>query len=158
MHVSVAYKIRAHLANLPPGAILSSQGLIHLGPRGALDMALSRLNSDHRIKRKAWGIYVNTPDGEEYDIAPQTLAEAKAQAFNKTVLPFGKTIAHLLKFPPKLPNPATEQSLVAALDTGDKAASENVDSDGYQLVRAKKEGSTTSKKASRKGFEILWHR
>jgi hypothetical protein len=122
MHVSVKYKILAHLANLAPGVIITSQSLIHLGPRGALDMALSRLNSKKRIKRKAWGLYINTPDGEDYHIDSQTIAEAKAQAFNKTVLPFGKTIAHLLKFPHKMPYSDTESSPKTAADTTPGAA------------------------------------
>lgn len=97
--MSVMKKIRVFLDALSSGIIFSTQGLIHLGSRSAVDTALSRLNQQGIIQRLAWGIYLNTPDRKKYSIDFIETALFKAQAFGREILPHGEVIADLLKFP-----------------------------------------------------------
>lgn len=96
---SVTQKILVFLSELSPGSRFTSQRLIHVGSRSALDSALSRLFQKGLIQRVSWGAYVNTPNGEKYKVAPEEIAQLKAQAFNKVIFPAGETIARLLQFP-----------------------------------------------------------
>jgi hypothetical protein len=97
--MSVMKKIRVFLDGLSSGIIFSTQGLIHLGSRSAVDTALSRLNQEGIIQRLAWGIYLNTPDKKKICIDFIQTALFKAQAFGRKILPHGEVIADLLKFP-----------------------------------------------------------
>ncbi|MBC7999502.1 MAG: hypothetical protein IAF58_16235 [Leptolyngbya sp.] len=84
--MSTVCQIRRFIADLPPQTIFVTRELLTFGGRRSVDWATSRLVASEAILRLARGVFVRNDKAME--IPPlHKIAEAKARAFGKLIIP-----------------------------------------------------------------------
>jgi hypothetical protein len=74
---NLAHQILLFAKQLPEGAALATKSLLHLGTRGAVDQALSRLVAEKKLIRAARGVYF-VPVTSRFGSRPPSVAQAVA--------------------------------------------------------------------------------
>ncbi|WP_159994024.1 DUF6088 family protein [Roseomonas sp. 18066] len=103
--MSVMESILTEAGSLPEGSVLNARTLSHLGERGALDQAFSRLAREGRLIRAARGLYVHPVQGR-FGVRPPSpakVAERLAEATGEPVLPAGAAEANRLGLTTQVP-------------------------------------------------------
>lgn len=79
-----ASEVKRHISGVAKGTIISRRHLLLYGTPGAVDMAISRAIADYRIIRVARGLYASAKC-KITDFTPLQIAQAKAEAFGRTL-------------------------------------------------------------------------
>ena len=102
--MSTTALLNSHIKRLEPNQRFSTQEILHIGTRGSIDMYLSRKVKSGDLIRLARGVF-KAPSTRDADIPSlREIAELKARAFSKTIIPHGETIARALKLLPPHPD------------------------------------------------------
>ena len=103
-HMSTTALLNGHIKKLGPNKRFSTQEILHIGTRGSIDMYLSRKVKSGALIRLARGVFT-AASSKELDIPSlREIAEMKARAFSKVIIPHGETIARALKLLPPHPD------------------------------------------------------
>jgi hypothetical protein len=86
------------ISNLSSGEWFSTQQVLNLGTREAIDQALYRLVKCGYLTRIAWGLF--TLRTNEQNFEPLAVAKFKAQVFKKKIAIHGLDIATVWPSPP----------------------------------------------------------
>lgn len=103
----IADKVVARLRSAAAGTVVSAKDLLDLGPRAAVDQALSRLVRQGRIQRVQRGLYAWPRTGtllkRPVVPAPDELAQAWAKKNGLRLVPSGAYAANLLGLTTQVP-------------------------------------------------------
>lgn len=103
----IANKVVARLRSAAAGTVVSAKDLLDLGPRAAVDQALSRLVRQGRIQRVQRGLYAWPRTGtllkRPVVPAPDELAQAWAKKTGLRLVPSGAYAANLLGLTTQVP-------------------------------------------------------
>lgn len=103
----IANKVVARLRSAAAGTVVSAKDLLDLGPRAAVDQALSRLVRQGRIQRVQRGLYAWPRTGtllkRPVVPAPDELAQAWAKKNGLRLVPSGAYAANLLGLTTQVP-------------------------------------------------------
>lgn len=102
---TTAEKIQRYASELPEGEVLSAKGLLHLGSRGAVDQALSRLHRSGELLRVGRGLYV-VPVRSQFGTRapkPEKVVAGIAAATGEVVAPSGAVSANTLGLTTQVP-------------------------------------------------------
>lgn len=103
----IANKVLARLRSAAAGTVVSAKDLLDLGPRAAVDQALSRLARQGRIQRVRRGLYAWPRTGtllkRPVVPAPDELAQAWAKKNGLRLVPSGAYAANLLGLTTQVP-------------------------------------------------------
>jgi len=97
--------IERHASDLPEGALLHPQALLHLGNRAAIDQALSRLARGGRLLRVCQGVYVR-PVETRFGPRPPAIDRVVASLstlWGETIVPCGGAAANALGLTTQVP-------------------------------------------------------
>ncbi len=97
--------IERHASDLPEGALLHPQALLHLGNRAAIDQALSRLARSGRLLRVCQGVYVR-PVETRFGPRPPAIDRVVASLstlWGETIVPCGGAAANALGLTTQVP-------------------------------------------------------
>ncbi len=104
--MSTAQAIQKQIERFSPGEPFTSASLLELGPRAAVDQALSRLVRAGTVARVARGVFVR-PRPNRYTgtvpPAPEQIAETLARSTGAVVQPHGAQAASRLGFTTQVP-------------------------------------------------------
>lgn len=104
--MSTAQAIQKRIEQVPLGEPFTSALLLELGPRAAVDQALSRLVRSGTVSRVARGVFVR-PRSNRYTgavpPAPERIAETLARSTGTVVQPHGAQAASRLGFTTQIP-------------------------------------------------------
>jgi hypothetical protein len=89
----VTARIRNFLGKLADGALFTTRELLNFGRRAAVDTALFRMARNGEIEKHANGVYAKKSFGVESQISETEIANAKAAAFGKRIMPHEANIA-----------------------------------------------------------------
>ena len=107
--LSTAHRIKKEIDFLPRDQIFTTQELLHLGGRNAIDAELYRLVKAKAISRLARGVFIKA-DATRKAITTLKVAEAKAKAFGKTICLYGETAVHKLGLSKSLSNKTNRET------------------------------------------------
>lgn len=102
---TTAEQILSFAAARPEGAMLSAKELLHLGNRGAVDRALSRLAGRGRLLRVGRGLYTLPIQTRFGEIPPktQTIIQALTERTGETIVAHGAAAANRLGLSTQIP-------------------------------------------------------
>lgn len=103
----VQTKIESRIARLEPGSVFTPKDLVDLAPRGSVDVALSKMTSEGRIRRLSRGLYEVpkysgllggplSPDSDQ-------IARAIARRYRWRIVPDGALAANMLGLSTQVP-------------------------------------------------------
>ena len=95
-HTPTAKKITRHVLRLPKGKVFSIRDLLAYGKRSAVDSAVRYMVKLGRLIRVARGVLMR-PGRQLKSITPEEVAQIKAAAFGKLILPCSRKEAQSLK-------------------------------------------------------------
>jgi hypothetical protein len=84
-----ASAVARHVNKLTHGQLLTTRDLLSYGTRSAVDQAVAKLVRLGYIKRLARGVFVRLTEFRVPDVSAAEVAETKAAAFGKQILPWG---------------------------------------------------------------------
>ena len=95
---TMSQAIMAHAETLPEGAVLSAKDFLHLGKRGAVDQALSRLTRRGELLRIGRGLFTRPVRTRFGECAPTAMAVVKdiARTTGERISVNGASAANLL--------------------------------------------------------------
>jgi hypothetical protein len=100
---SILYRLR----KAPPDTVCATADFLHLGPRAAVDQALSRLVRKGLLRRVAWGLYdlprINPRFHVSVPPSPDQVAAAAARRSGARILPSGAAAANMLGLSTQVP-------------------------------------------------------
>src|SRR5579883_469382 len=95
-HIPTAKKITRHVLRLPKGKVFSIRDMLAYGRRSAVDSAVRYMVKLGRLTRVARGLLMR-PGRDLKNITPEEVAQTKAAAFGKLILPCSRKEAQRLK-------------------------------------------------------------
>ncbi|MFT4218636.1 MAG: DUF6088 family protein [Micropruina sp.] len=104
---SVPERVRAFAGSQPPGKPFTVRELVGLGPRAAVDQALTRLVKSGELERPARGVYVrprlSAALGRPVPPSPEEVVAAIAQSSGEVLAPHGAEAARRLGLSTQVP-------------------------------------------------------
>ncbi len=100
-------QIENRIARLGPGSVFTPKDLLNLGPRGSVDVALSKMTSEGRIRRLSRGLY-EVPKHSDFlggPLSPDSdqIAQAIARRYRWRIIPEGALAANMLGLSTQVP-------------------------------------------------------
>lgn len=100
-------KIESRIARMGPGSVFTPKDLIDLGTRGSVDVALSKMTSQGRIRRLSRGLY-EVPKHSDFlggPLSPDSdqIAQAIARRYRWRIIPEGTLAANMLGLSTQVP-------------------------------------------------------
>lgn len=141
--------IRKYVEGLKEGEMVATRQVLHLGTRGAVDVAMHRLSRAGSLRRVTPGLYIKGSETTPLP-APEEIIKAKAAAFDRPIVSVSKRLAMRLGFP------LSNESVVVVATVGRSSSFKTTDGDVIRSVGIAPRKFTLGESAVGGALRMLW--